>query len=96
MKPACMSDSEHVLWLDKNRTITDRKMVAPSPCHDCPLGFAADMRLEGRCDGSPGGIRDDDGALPPPPSPERRAQMAAAARRYRSRHREYDWRAATA
>ncbi len=33
------------------------------PCDDCTLGFAADMRAIGRCDGRPGGAQEDDEPL---------------------------------
>jgi hypothetical protein len=32
---------------------------AVRPCHDCPLGYAAEMRALGRCNGTPAGVAGD-------------------------------------
>jgi hypothetical protein len=49
----CMSDEEWSSWLALNPTNLGLG-VADRPCTDCPLGFAGEMRAEGRCNGSPG------------------------------------------
>jgi hypothetical protein len=41
-RAACMTDDERELW-----------GCPTPPCVDCPIAFAADMRLVGRCNGSP-------------------------------------------
>ena len=46
---ACQTDDEWQLWKDAALTLI-------SPCEECPLGFAADMRAIGRCDGVPAGV----------------------------------------
>ena len=52
MKPACMDEREYTEWMVLNkRALTHR---TPSPCDDCTDAFAAEMRAEDRCDGTPG------------------------------------------
>jgi hypothetical protein len=34
--------------------------IAARPCEDCPLGFAADMRAQDKCNGEPGYIAGED------------------------------------
>lgn len=58
-RPACMDDEEWALWKAANDRIYVG-MQAARPCADCPLGHAADMRAEGRCNGTPGGVEEDD------------------------------------
>lgn len=53
-RPRCMSDEEYASWAEKNATRVKR------PCADCPLGYAADMRAQGRCNGTPGGVEQDE------------------------------------
>lgn len=72
----CMDDAEWSTWIEMNptRAIQDA-LIAPRPCTDCPLGFAAEMRSAGRCNGEPGWVHpaDDGPAMPeiaeflPPP-----------------------------
>jgi hypothetical protein len=57
--PLCMEPEEWADWQRRNPRLTDHAF-APRPCTDCPLGFAADMRAEGRCNGTPGGVQGDD------------------------------------
>lgn len=54
-EPLCMDAAEWQDWRGLNPRITDRASAA-WPCTDCPLGFAADMRAVGRCNGEPGAI----------------------------------------
>lgn len=65
--PACMDADEYALWERGNgvmngtrngaRVYTGR---AESPCDGCPLGYAADMRAVGRCNGTPGAVEEDE------------------------------------
>lgn len=50
-----MSDTDFADWTAKNDAIYSMTDRAPSPCHDCTLAFAIEMRAEGMCDGHPGG-----------------------------------------
>lgn len=50
MRP-CMTADEARLWDAANRYMVHR---AASPCDDCPLAFAREMRALGCCDGVPG------------------------------------------
>lgn len=61
MKPACMDGREYAEWQAHNQRLA--QWVAPTPCHDCIAAFAVEMRMEGRCDGHPGGVEDDDTQL---------------------------------
>lgn len=54
---ACMEPDEWEAWQVSNRRIAVSGR-APRPCSDCPLGFAAEMRSVGRCNGSPNGVDD--------------------------------------
>lgn len=63
--PACMDAAELALWTAANRRATGGGVRrfrddAPTPCHDCTLGYAADMRALGRCNGTPGGVEEDE------------------------------------
>lgn len=65
--PACMDADEYALWARGNGVATGTKNGArvftgraESPCDDCPLGYAAEMRAIGRCDGTPGGVEEDE------------------------------------
>lgn len=60
-RPRCMSDEEYASWAEKNAPMTSGK--AARPCADCPLGYAADMRAVGRCNGTPGGVEEDEGEM---------------------------------
>ena len=75
MKRACMDPTEYALWSRANAALKFRE----TPCHDCPMSFALEMRAEGRCDGEPaatGRPRQFD-----PDTEPRRAQWRAAQRR---------------
>jgi len=84
--PACMTAQEFALWRAANRKLKSGTSAAKSPCFDCPLGFAADMRTIGMCDGQPGGVPEEDDE-PVPTSRGRLRSWAAAAARYRARLR---------
>lgn len=47
-------------WQRLNLRNTNLAARAARPCEDCTLGFAADMRAEGRCNGTPGGVAEED------------------------------------
>jgi hypothetical protein len=48
-----MSEDEWSDWQRHNQSMGSGR--AKRPCEDCLLGFAAEMRLEGRCNGTPAG-----------------------------------------
>lgn len=54
--PLCMEEDEWADWQRYNPKIasTDR---AERPCADCPVEYAAEMRIAGRCNGVPKRIR---------------------------------------
>ena len=56
--PACMDAGELAGWRDRNARLLPFRR-AERPCEDCLLGFAAEMRAEGRCNGEPGGDGED-------------------------------------
>lgn len=87
-RPACMDDEEWALWKAGNDRLVNRKLQASRPCADCPLGHAADMRAEGRCNGTPGGVEDEEdehmdqvapAAEPKPVTPTRQVRIAVSA-----------------
>lgn len=49
-----MTDAEWAGWSTANDTMTWPNVRASSPCRDCTLGFAAEMRARDLCDGTPG------------------------------------------
>jgi hypothetical protein len=49
--PLCMEQGDWAHWQRMNPSISD---LAARPCSDCPVGFAAEMRAEGKCNGTPG------------------------------------------
>ena len=53
-----MDPDEWAAW----RSLNDRSGSnrAARPCSDCLLGYAAEMRADGRCNGTPGGDAADD------------------------------------
>lgn len=51
--PLCMDAAEWAEWRARNPIYLSEAVARP--CEDCLLGFAADMRAEGRCNGTPGG-----------------------------------------
>lgn len=53
----CMTDDEWIEWRDRNPLNVHGAIARP--CEECPLGFAADMRAQGRCNGTPGGVAED-------------------------------------
>ena len=77
MKPARMDPAEYALWGRANDAIS--RHPAGSPCHDCPMSFALEMRAEGRCDGEP--AETGRPRLFDPDTEPRRAQWRAAQRR---------------
>lgn len=56
-RAACMDDDEWAHWVSTNPTSMQESELAPRPCTDCPLGFAAEMRALGRCNGTPGAVQ---------------------------------------
>lgn len=66
--PLCMSDAEWRDWqalnpfYSKHNPLVRKSDVAARPCADCPLGYAAEMRAQGRCNGTPAGVQDDEEA----------------------------------
>lgn len=57
--PLCMDAGEWSEWREAN----DRLHISgrsERPCTDCPMGYAAEMRAQGRCNGTPGGVQDDE------------------------------------
>jgi hypothetical protein len=55
-EPLCMDAEDLEGWRRLNRGGSR----ARRPCEDCPLDFAAEMRLLGRCNGSPSSVTEDD------------------------------------
>lgn len=53
-----MEPDEWDLWVARNPRHLGAK-VADRPCADCPLGFAAEMRAIGRCNGEPQGHEEE-------------------------------------
>ena len=51
-RPACMDDAEWELWRRASDAALIHRIV--SPCVECLPDFAAEMRVIGRCDGTPG------------------------------------------
>lgn len=76
--PACMDADEWALWERANRSINSSIERATRPCADCPLGYAADMRAEDRCNGTPGGVQDEEEADAVEAPEEPRAIVAPA------------------
>ena len=59
-RPACMDVDEYDAWAEMNRrTAIARSVAVDRPCRDCTLGFAAEMRSVGRCNGTPGGEEEE-------------------------------------
>jgi hypothetical protein len=61
--PACMDEAERTEWEAANARIKNLyagTRQADRPCTDCTLGFAADMRAVGRCNGTPGGVEEEE------------------------------------
>lgn len=93
--PLCMDAAEWADWQARNPTALDIYSAVARPCEDCLLGFAADMRAAGRCNGEPGGaaVDDDDTTNEEeemargPMSDEARARIAAGRRAQIERER---------
>ncbi|MGO9205636.1 MAG: hypothetical protein ACLQBX_05500 [Candidatus Limnocylindrales bacterium] len=51
-RPACMTPGELARWSEANLLFGGSNR-AGSACEDCTPAFAAEMRVEGRCDGMP-------------------------------------------
>lgn len=52
--PLCMDLDAWSHWRRTNPRSTTAADYAPRPCTDCPIGFAAEQRALGRCNGTPG------------------------------------------
>ncbi len=64
-EPLCMDPDEWEAWQGTNRRLTYQGDQAPRPCADCLLGYAAEMRAEGRCNGEPAGDHhEEEGDMP--------------------------------
>ena len=59
----CMTPDEWAEWQEHNRVAGPKR--ADAPCDDCLIGFAIEMRAEGRCVGIPAGAPEGDAPLPP-------------------------------
>ena len=81
MTPACMTPDELRLWQDANRVLTTTK--SDTPCRDCPLAFAVEMRAIDCCNGVP--LEGRSGRPPEAEQTQRQAQWARASRAYRAR-----------
>jgi hypothetical protein len=58
--PACMDDRELADWSamrDRSTSSSERTAI---PCADCLLGYAAEMRAIGACNGTPRGAEEDE------------------------------------
>jgi hypothetical protein len=56
--PACMRADELEDWWKLNRSAVN--MRVKSPCRDCTLAFALEMRTVGLCNGAPGEQADEE------------------------------------
>jgi len=79
--PACMTPDELAAWSTANASITSLSNRARRPCVDCTLGYAAEMRVAGSCNGTPGGVEEDDVMTDEPPLPEPTLASAERLRR---------------
>lgn len=65
--PLCMDADELAHWQNSNDCMPDYGgLHAATPCTDCTLGYAAEMRAIGKCNGVPGGAEEDDEPEPTP------------------------------
>lgn len=55
--PACMDADDWAGWKRLNASAGSER--TPRPCDDCPLSYAADMRRQDRCNGSPGDVAEE-------------------------------------
>lgn len=53
----CMDEEEYEAWSAHNRMAN--AAAAESPCADCLIGYAIEMRTEGRCNGRPRGASEE-------------------------------------
>jgi hypothetical protein len=63
--PDCMDAAEWADWQRLNPTraqfvTASKRDLVDRPCDDCPLGYAAEARARGCCNGSPGGVEEDE------------------------------------
>lgn len=58
--PLCMDPEDWRRWQSANRSITAQSERIERPCQECPLGFAAEMRAAGRCNGTPSGVDEEE------------------------------------
>lgn len=66
-EPLCMDHDEWEAWQGTNRRLTYQGDQAARPCADCLLGYAAEMRAEGRCNGEPAGDHHEEDTMEPTP-----------------------------
>jgi hypothetical protein len=79
-----MSEADYVEWSGLDVKVEYGR--AGTPCIDCLIGYALEMRAKGLCNGTPGGAEEDDEPFPPRYITAVRAeQLREAARRYRER-----------
>jgi hypothetical protein len=70
--PLCMEPDELADWHQHNRTAAfAAKGKALSPCEDCLLGYALEMRAIGKCNGTPGAAADVEDEEPEEPAARR-------------------------
>jgi len=62
MKPKCMTDDDLSRWKFHNARVITIQDMASSPCQDCPVEYAREMRAIDMCNGRPGGFA---GNVPP-------------------------------
>lgn len=67
--PACIDADEWAAWRARNPLVGVEADLVARPCEECPLGFAADMRAQGRCNGEPGGVAEPDDTEEEPMDP---------------------------
>lgn len=65
--PACMDAEELARW----SKAPAGHVLSILPWHDCLVGFAAEMRVVGRCNGTPGGVEEDEEMDQPEPAAPR-------------------------
>lgn len=78
-EPHCMDADEYAGWLALNGgSAAARHVAAARPCDDCSLGFAAEMRALGRCNGTPAVTEETDMDEQPqaPIGPQNRVPVA--------------------
>lgn len=52
--PLCMDAEDWRHWKRMNPRLSTASENADRPCKDCPADFAAEMRAQGKCNGTPG------------------------------------------